>query len=316
MPKPDKLLSEELYYSKESDRKYMSPSLFKQFCRCENRAMALLNGQYEWPASPALLIGQYVESVLLDESPEAFLTAHPEMFSIKLVEQDDTIQKVGATYPELVTRNGTWKSGALTKARELMPEAFERAAAIKADYQICDQVIERAKRDKMLMEYLCDGDHQTVLTGKISGIRWKGKTDTINVEKRRIVDLKVMRDTQRRGGVSFIEAMRYDEQLAIYHELAQQMYGGDWECYVAVITKESPSGIELARIPDWRINELKVLIEEYTPHVAEVWQGKRPPTRCEVCDWCRETKIITEPIDSDLVGMSREELIAVGGSRG
>lgn len=39
--KIDKLLSEELYYSCESDRKYMSPSLYKQFVRCEHRAMLM-----------------------------------------------------------------------------------------------------------------------------------------------------------------------------------------------------------------------------------------------------------------------------------
>ena len=34
MATTDILLSDELYYSKESDRKYMSPTLFKQLCRC------------------------------------------------------------------------------------------------------------------------------------------------------------------------------------------------------------------------------------------------------------------------------------------
>ena len=316
MATTDILLSEELYYSKESDRKYMSPTLFKQLCRCEARAMALLDGEYEWPASPALLIGQYVESVLLDEEPDKFLQEHPEMFTQKLVETPATIEIVAEAHPELVTKNMTWKSGCLTKAREMMPEAFQKQSTIKADFQICEQVIERARRDKMLMEYLTDGDHQTVLTGTIGGVLWKGKTDTINVSKHRIVDLKIMRDMQRRGGIGFIEYMKYDEQLAAYHKMASEMYGGDWECYIVVVTKETPSGIELAKVPAWRISDLQESIERRTPFVAQAWKREREPMRCDVCDYCRETKVITETIDSDLVGMSADELYAVGGSRG
>lgn len=308
----DILLTEEKYYTAESDRKYMSPSLYKQYMKCEHRTEAMLRGDYTFPPLPALLIGQYVESVLLDEDPESFLSQHPEMFSTKLEVNVDTIAKVAEQFPELVTRNLTWKSGALSRAREAMPEAFTRISSLKADFEICDQVINRARRDNMLMEYLTDGDHQTVLTGMLGDMLWKGKTDTINVGKRRIVDLKVMCDMQRRGGVSFVEAMRYDEQLAIYRELAQQQFGGDWECYIAVVTKETPSGVELIRVPDWRCDQLIADLEASCVFLKTLRDGKREPTRCGVCDYCRDTHIITEAIDSDLVGMSHDELSAVG----
>lgn len=308
----DPLLTEGSYYSAESDRKYMSPSLYKQFANCEHRAMALLNRDYVWPPSPAMVIGQYVEARLLGEDPEAFAAAHPEMFVTKLEETDETIPMVAQVHPELVTSGGRWKSGALSKARELMPEAFTLHSRVRSEYEVCESVISRAQRDAMFMGYLTDGDHQTVLSGRIGGADWKGKTDTINLEKRRIVDLKVMRDMQRRGGRSFIEVLRYDEQLAVYAELARQMYGGDWECYIAIVTKETPSGICLAKVPDWRIAELLGGIDSRMPHVSKVWHGEIPPVHCGVCDYCRDTNIITEAIDSDLVGMSTAELLACG----
>lgn len=307
----DPLLSEEQYYSRESDKKYMSPTLYKGLCRCSERTMAFLRGEYEFQSSPSLVIGQVVEAMLLDEDPASVIAQHPEMFSVKLVEHAGTIPMVGGQYPELVTRNGTWKSGALTKARELMPEAFQQETKLKSDFEIIDQVVERVRRDAVAMEYL-QGEHQVVLTGSIGGVPWKGKVDTINFEKHRIVDLKIMRDFQRRGGVSFIEAYQYDLQLAIYQELARQQFGGDWEIYIMAASKETPSDLVLADIPNWRSDELLNNVEMRMPGIARIWRGEEAPTPCGRCDFCRDHKTLAGPINFDLVGMSREELAAIG----
>ena len=306
-----RLLTPDMYYTAESDKAWMSPSLYKSITTCEARAMAKLAGDYEYPDMPALTIGQVVESIVLNEDPDKVISAHPEMYTTKLAETPDTIQIVASAYPELVTRNMTWRQGALTKARELMPEAFDKQSYLKADYDIIQQCVDRLRSDKMLMEYL-QGDHQTVLTGEIGGMRWKGKTDVIDIEHHRIVDLKVMRDFSRRGGLSFVEAMRYDEQLADYVELARQTYGGDWEAYIVAVSKETPSDICLARIPAWRIAECLQSVEAGSPSVRAVWTGARAPHECGRCDYCREHKHITEPIDSDLVGMCRRELLDIG----
>lgn len=312
MPKrKDKLLSEQFYYTPESDRKYMSPSLFKALTTCEARAMAKLRGEYEYPPLPSLLIGQYVETVLLNEDVERFLAEHEEMFVTKLVENADTIAKVAETNPELVTRNLTWKPSSKNKAKELRPDAFSIERELRSEFTICGQVIERAQRDKMFMDFL-QGDHQTVLTGTIDGVLWKGKTDVIDVEKGRIVDLKVMADTKRRGGISFIEAYRYDEQLAIYRLLAEKTYKKPFRCYIACVTKESPSDVVLAEVPEWRIRELEASVRDRMPHVAAVWRGEIEPEHCGMCDYCRDTKVLTHPIDFDLVGMSQSEMRSIG----
>lgn len=310
--KQQELLSEGKYYTAESDLAFMSASLYKSLNSCAARAIARLHGEYEPEPSIAMTVGQLVEAELLGEDVQAVLSAHPEAFITKLAETADTIPQVAAVHPELVTKNGTWKSGCLTKAREIMPEAFERQVTLRSDYDIVQQCVDAVRQQPMLMEYL-QGDHQTTVWGDISGLRWKGKLDVFQPDKRRIVDLKVMRDFARRGlQGSFVETYGYDRQLAIYRELVRQRYGITCDCYIVAVSKETPCNVELIEVNDWRCNELVAELEERAKYIAPVWQGKETPRGCGVCDYCRKTKHITKPVEFDLVGMSSREMDALG----
>lgn len=309
---PTDLLSEEKYYTAESDLAFMSASLYKGLGSCAARTMARLRGEYTPEPSIAMTVGQLVEAELLGEDTQAVLDAHPEAFAVKLAETETTIPTVAASHPELVTKNGTWKSGALTKARELMPEAFECQVSLRSDYDIVAQCVEAVRAQPMLMEYLT-GDHQTTVSGDIGGIQWKGKLDVFDRANKRIVDLKVMRDFQRRGQAgSFVESFAYDRQLAIYRELVRQQYGIECECFIVAVSKETPCNVELIEIPAWRCDEIIADLETNAARIEPVWHGKTPARGCGVCDYCRATKRITRPIEFDLVGMSARELDALG----
>lgn len=73
------ILTNENYYTDIMNKKYMSVSQYKQFCKCEAAAMAEINGEYHRPMTTALLVGSYVdawfEGTLLD-----FKGDHPEIF--------------------------------------------------------------------------------------------------------------------------------------------------------------------------------------------------------------------------------------------
>ena len=73
-------LNNENYYSKESDLEYMSYSQFKQFCECQAKAMAILNGEYKTEESDAMLIGSYVDA-WLDGELDKFKEIHPEIYN-------------------------------------------------------------------------------------------------------------------------------------------------------------------------------------------------------------------------------------------
>ena len=44
-----------------------------------------------------------------------------------------------------------------------------------------------------------------------------------------------------------------------------------------------------------------------------VKSGKVEPIRCGVCPYCRATKVLAEPIDYELAGLSTEEIKSMRG---
>lgn len=72
-------LSPENYYSGEANRAYFSASQIKAFKKCEASAIAEINGEYDRPASTALLVGGYVDAAMTGNL-SAFIREHPEMY--------------------------------------------------------------------------------------------------------------------------------------------------------------------------------------------------------------------------------------------
>lgn len=255
------ILTNENYYSNDSNLKYMSVSQYKSFRSCEAATMAELRGEWKRPKTTALLVGSYVDS---------------------------------------------WFEGTLDDFRSENPEIFKKDGSLKADYIQAERIIERVQNDKLFMEYMA-GAKQLIFTAKLFGVPWKIKVDSLLPDK--IVDLKVMRSMERIMGKSFVEHWGYDLQMAIY----AAVIGADRETYLAVVTKQEPSDLEVIHIPKWRREELLEDVKLHLPHIIKVKTGKVAPERCGVCEYCRATKMIEEPIDFELVGLSTAEKKALFG---
>lgn len=180
------------------------------------------------------------------------------------------------------------------------PEIWKRDGTLKADYIQADECIERAKKDAMFMEYI-SGEMQKVMTGELFGVKWKIKTDSLHDDK--IVDLKLMKDIEPvyKDGErkTFIDAWGYDIQGFVYQQIVAQNTGKELPFYLAVITKEKNTNIEIIHIPDWRLKSAGELVKHYIQRYARVKAGEIAPERCGVCDWCRATKVITKPLEYD-----------------
>ena len=163
------------------------------------------------------------------------------------------------------------------------------------------------QRDPVFMEYMA-GRKQVILTRELFGTPWKIKIDSYHPDK--IVDLKVMRSMERVMGKSFVEQWGYDLQMAIYAAVE----GNNLETFLAVVTKQNPPDKEIIEIPKWRRDELLEEVERNMPRILAVKRGQRVPERCGVCEYCRATKILSEPIEFDLVGLSVQERRAVLGA--
>lgn len=259
------ILTNENYYSQDSNSQYLSVSQYKQFQKCEAAALAQLHGEWAQTKTTALLVGSYVDA---------------------------------------------WFEGTLEAFTEHNPEIFKRDGTLKADYAHAETIIQRVRRDPLFMEYM-SGEKQVIVTAPMFGANWKIKIDSLLPDK--IVDLKIMRSTERIMGKSFVEHWGYDLQMAVYAAVYRTVTGKDLNTYLAVATKQNPSDIEIIEIPKWRREELLSEVEKNVPRILDLKVGTLTPERCGVCDYCRATKKLSEPIDFELVGLSNAERRAIFG---
>lgn len=91
-------LTEDNYFSPEADMTYFGHTQFCDFLECEERALATCKGEWEMPASDALLSGQYVDAALTGSIGDV-LGKHPEM-----LKRDGTLKATFAGAERAVAR--------------------------------------------------------------------------------------------------------------------------------------------------------------------------------------------------------------------
>ena len=196
------------------------------------------------------------------------------------------------------------------------PEIFKRDGTLKADFVQADVIYKRIVSDR-LMSLLLSGKKQVIVTGKIAGVPFRGKMDslldadickTIMVDfpstvevlggpftTGAIVDGKVMRgfdpvwsDSEGRK-LNWVDAWGYVLQGAVY----QKLEGGHKPFIIAAASKEDDPDLTALYIPQAELDAALRIVEENAPVYQEIKMGKREPIRCEHCEWCRRTKKIT-----------------------
>lgn len=205
----------------------------------------------------------------------------------------------------------SWFEGTLENFRLENPEIFKKDGTLKADYVKAEEIISFIKQDDLFMEYM-SGRKQQIFTAEMFGTKWKIKIDSLHTTK--IVDLKVMRSMERIMGKSFVEHWGYDLQMAVYAEVVRIATEKKLSTFLAVVTKQDPPDKDVISIPEWRRKELLSDVERAMPRILAVKRGEIPPERCGVCEYCRATKKLDEPIDFELVGLSTAEKRAIMGA--
>ena len=259
-------LNQNNYFSKEVSLEYMSVSQYKSFCKCEAKAMAELNGEYEAPKSSALLLGSFVDEMLTGtkKSQEKFIEEN---------------------HSELFKKNG---------------EPYADTAKAMA-------AIERVKKQPLMMSYL-NGQHQKIMTGEIEGVPFKIKMDSYKPGEF-IADLKYMASLRSPNLFEpMVKYWNYIAQGAVYQEIVYQNTGERLPFYLVIATKETPSHLDICEIKQYDLDEELENIKKRVGRFHLIKKGEIEPERCEEyeCDYCTETRIITEPIDSNFLGMQRK----------
>ena len=124
--------------------------------------------------------------------------------------------------------------------------------------------------------------------------------DVFNGE--RIVDLKCVKDfhdiyEEGFGKRSWLEYWGYDIQGAVYQKIEQISAQRDKPLpfYLVAVTKEKVPDIKIIRLPQWYLDAALKVVESKIDRFDLIKSGEIEPNRCEVCDYCKQTKVLTEP---------------------
>ncbi|MCM1559673.1 MAG: PD-(D/E)XK nuclease-like domain-containing protein [Butyrivibrio sp.] len=254
-------LTAENYYSREANREYMSVSQFKDFTGTYGR-----------------LGCEFTALEKLEERWE---------------DEKSTALMVGS-YVD------AYFEGSLERFKAENPSLFKKDGNLKAEYVKADEIIARIERDEYFMKYM-SGQKQVIMTGELFGAKWKIKIDSY-IPDVAIVDLKVMSSitelkwVKDLGYLDFVRYWGYDIQGAVYQEIVRQNTGKKLPFYIAGATKEKEPDIRIIHVTDNYLQEALGVVEANTPRILSLKSRELAPDRCELCDCCRHTRVLTKPI--------------------
>lgn len=172
---------------------------------------------------------------------------------------------------------------------------FTKTGNLKSDFKKAENEIRRLK-DWTLFDKLYQGEKESIVTGQIGGVEWKGKIDCLNVENGYFGDIKTTKDfkplwnDRTRKKENFVIAREYTTQMYIYKTLLEQQYGKEFTPLIFAVTKEEVPDIKAISFQDWDFTVDEEVINSYLPKIMNVLYGIETPTRCEHCDYCKATK--------------------------
>lgn len=176
------------------------------------------------------------------------------------------------------------------------PELFKRDGNLQAKYANLDYVIERVEKQPLMVSLL-GGEKQKIFTGEISGVPVKIKIDSYRPDM--IVDLKCMKDfapiyKEGQGRLPWFEAWGYDIQGAVYQEIVYQNTGKKLPFVLVAVTKEKEPDVCVLEISQENMDFELDRFKENIIRIDALKHGLISPERCEKCDYCKKTKMLTE----------------------
>ena len=203
----------------------------------------------------------------------------------------------------------TGTEASFDKFRVEHPEMFTRTGELKAAFRQAEDAVQRIMEQPMMRKYL-GGEHQVIMTGEIEGVPFKIKMDSFH-PGRMIVDLKYMKSLRSPNAyVPMVAYWGYDKQGAIYQEIVRQTTGEKLPFFLNVATKDSPARLAIGEISQANLNAALEYVKSHIVSYQMIKCGEVPAARCEAydCDYCAETHVITQPVDTDYFGYSAAQM--------
>lgn len=197
---------------------------------------------------------------------------------------------------------------------EIRLSSGKNAGEFKEDFKKAFAACQRLDQEP-LIKALLSGRHQVIKTGRIAGVPFKCKVDSLlssdqvrricekfpEVRKlvpfggQMIVDLKYLASLdpvwsdEAQCHISFAQFWGYDTQGAIYQRLVRRFP----PFVLTGITKETSPKIFAIYIPDADLQAAMDDVEAKAPRYAAIKTGRIAATRCGHCPYCRTTEHLT-----------------------
>lgn len=197
---------------------------------------------------------------------------------------------------------------------EIRLSSGKNAGEFKEDFKEAFAACQRLDQEP-LIKALLSGRHQVIKTGRIAGVPFKCKVDSLlssdqvrricekfpEVRKlvpfggQMIVDLKYLASLdpvwsdEAQCHISFAQFWGYDIQGAIYQRLVRRFP----PFVLTGITKETSPKIFAIYIPDADLQAAMDDVEAKAPRYAAIKTGRIAATRCGHCPYCRTTEHLT-----------------------
>lgn len=293
-------LTNKNYYGEKANQEFMSVSQFKNFKRCQAMALAELKGEYERPKSKALLLGSFVDEMLT---------------GTKKSQTKFIIENRSEIFQKISKLNKFDDGGLAVLFNDYSFNVFCDENKPYAEIVQALETIEKIKKQPLMMKHF-KSKHQTIMTGEIAGVPFKIKMDNYKPDEF-IADMKYMASLRSPNLFEpMVKYWGYDIQGAVYQEIVYQNTGKRLPFYLDIATKETPSHLAIAEIKQYDLDEALETVKALAPRYQAIKNSEIEPERCGEydCNYCTETNIITEPIDSNYLGLSPRQINAANGN--
>lgn len=251
-------LTNENYYSKEMNTKYMSCSSFKDFQKCEVEALAKVNGELIEEKTDALYFGGYVDAYFSNELDQ-FKANNPDMFNSKTGELKAPFKMINEVISAIENDELLMKYLSGEKQVIMTGEISGVPFKIKMD---------------SYFEGKCIVDQKIIKDLDLTWVEREGK----NIK------------------TDFIDAYGYCLQGAIYQEIVRQNTGVQLPFILAITTKQENPDKALIQIDQYYLDKALELVKQLAPRYDAIKKGLVEPIGCGHCATCRKGRKCTEVV--------------------
>ena len=250
------ILNRDNYFSVEADKEFMSVSQFKNFEKCEAKALNDIEKESQ-EDKQCFLEGALFESLVTGDA-KLFMAQHPELISSR----GATAGQIKSNYAKVVS------------------------AAEKFNSQkFFADIVEKCEKQVILTGEICD------VKVKCAIDLFDKKTNSI-YDIKCMKDFKEQWNTEEKKYVPWYYTYGYVLQLAVYRELVRQNFGEPKELGLLSASKEDSPDIQAlsfsSDLLDLEFEKFKDKIKRYDL----IKKGFVEPISCGCCDYCKANKII------------------------